>query len=297
MMLLSDIPDKLAVTSFIYQMYNYFTKAERSAITRFESLAGAGETQKQTNPSPSATSPFDMKRFEIFRLSPVPGESSSVHSGMGKYSRHSKEEACAHSPETGNEETVPSVAQEEQASPIPPPQAFMSESPSLDSQEPRNSPENHTVSTGETMEQPQVSSDTVVATKPESPSNTSLASSDPDSQIEHNTSTISGHQSPVTIGEPAERTSEQRHSPVTIGEPAERTSEQQAEPVSTEVVDQSPTHGAPRDGGDGDGGSSVQQTSSPKVTPKTYQHVPSSRSHKRRDSDSSQPSSSQEKQV
>lgn len=281
-MLLSDIPDKLAVTSFIYQMYNYFTKAERSAITRFESLAGAGETQKQTNPSPSATSPFDMKRFEIFRLSPVPGESSSVHSGMGKYSRHSKEEACAHSPETGNEETVPPVAQEEQASPIPPPQAFMSESPSLDSQEPRNSPENHSVSPSETMEQPQVSSDTVVATKPESPSNISLASSDPDSQTEHNTSTISGHQSPVTIGEPAERTSEQ-----------------QAEPVSTEVVNQFPTHGTPRDGGagDGDGGSSVQQTSSPKVTPKTYQHVPSSRSHKRRDSDSSQPSSSQEKQV
>ena len=263
-------------------MYNYFTKAERSAITRFESLAGAGETQKQTNPSPSATSPFDMKRFEIFRLSPVPGESSSVHSGMEKYSRHSKEEACAHSPETGNEETVPPVAQEEQAYPIPPPQAFMSESPSLDSQEPRNSPENHSVSTSETMEQTQVSSDTVVATKPESPSNTSLASSDPDSQTEHNTSTISGHQSPVTIGEPAERTSEQ-----------------QAEPVLAEVVDQSPTHETPQDGGagDGDGGSSVQQTSSPKVTPKTYQHVPSSRGHKRRDSDSSQPSSSQEKQV
>ena len=34
MMVTTTIPDKLAVTSFVYQMYQYFTKATQSAIAR-----------------------------------------------------------------------------------------------------------------------------------------------------------------------------------------------------------------------------------------------------------------------
>ena len=34
MMVTATVPDKLAVTSFVYQMYQYFTKATQSAITR-----------------------------------------------------------------------------------------------------------------------------------------------------------------------------------------------------------------------------------------------------------------------
>ena len=106
MMLLSDIPDKLAVTSFIYQMYNYFTKAERSAITRDESLAG--QAQKESE-SLTCTSPFDLSQFEKFRLSPVSPDSTTTHHfAMEKYSRHSREETGA--VETGNEDSVQPVA-------------------------------------------------------------------------------------------------------------------------------------------------------------------------------------------
>ena len=103
MMLLSDIPDKLAVTSFIYQMYNYFTKAERSAITRDESLAG--QAQKESE-SLTCTSPFDLSQFEKFRLSPVSPDSTTTHQfAMEKYSRHSREETVPI--KTGSEDTVP----------------------------------------------------------------------------------------------------------------------------------------------------------------------------------------------
>ena len=34
MMVTTTIPDKLSVTSFVYQMYQYFTRARQSAISR-----------------------------------------------------------------------------------------------------------------------------------------------------------------------------------------------------------------------------------------------------------------------
>ena len=36
MMVTTTVPDKLAVTSFVYQLHQYFTKATRSAVTRSE---------------------------------------------------------------------------------------------------------------------------------------------------------------------------------------------------------------------------------------------------------------------
>ena len=99
MMLLADIPDKLAVTSFIYQMYNYFTKAERSAITKHESLAG--DTQKDSGSSPNAVSPFDLKKFEEFRVSPVPSDAPAIHTGMGRYSRYNSKESVTQTEAAG----------------------------------------------------------------------------------------------------------------------------------------------------------------------------------------------------
>ncbi len=89
MMLTSTVPDKLLVTSFVYQMYQYFNRAMMSAISR--------DSQGQ---SPSATtdkaSPFDLSAFDRFtfdKLSPVTSPQNVVsRSGAGQnvYSRHSR---------------------------------------------------------------------------------------------------------------------------------------------------------------------------------------------------------------
>ena len=47
MMVTTTVPDKLAVTSFVYQLHQYFTKATRSAVTRSERRTGS-EPQSPT---------------------------------------------------------------------------------------------------------------------------------------------------------------------------------------------------------------------------------------------------------
>ena len=88
MMLTSTVPDKLAVTSFVYQMNQYFTKAMPSAITRLESHPGSN----QQSPSGSKTSPFDLSAFNKFtfdQLSPVASPLGHRDQTLNVYSRHS----------------------------------------------------------------------------------------------------------------------------------------------------------------------------------------------------------------
>ena len=89
MMLLRDIPDKLAVTAFVYQMYNYFTRAVPSAITKHTTLSSTKERSGSSPLSSAAT--FDLSQFDQFtfkQLSPVPTEGPRDLS-ENKYSRHS----------------------------------------------------------------------------------------------------------------------------------------------------------------------------------------------------------------
>ena len=107
MMLLCDIPDKLAVTSFVYQMYNYFTRAVHSAITKPN--IGMKET------SPSSPMGFDLSKFEQFSIrltsaSPEGKLSSSRSITNNPYSRHSlKEETSdvSHEGTSLNNQTTP----------------------------------------------------------------------------------------------------------------------------------------------------------------------------------------------
>ena len=83
MMLTSTIPDKLAVTSFVYQMYMYFTRATLSAIAKYES--GQGNNESQNKPSP-----FDMTSFDQFtfdKLSPVASPQTKGDRLVNVYSR------------------------------------------------------------------------------------------------------------------------------------------------------------------------------------------------------------------
>ena len=48
MMVTATVPDKLAVTSFVYQMYQYFNKATQSAITRQNSRNVGSGTNSPT---------------------------------------------------------------------------------------------------------------------------------------------------------------------------------------------------------------------------------------------------------
>lgn len=89
MMLTSTVPDKLAVTSFVYQMNQYFTKAMPSAITRSESHPNS--TQQSPCGSTSKTSPFDLSAFDRFtfdKLSPVASPLGHRDQALNVYSRH-----------------------------------------------------------------------------------------------------------------------------------------------------------------------------------------------------------------
>ena len=93
MMLLRDIPDKLAVTAFVYQMYNYFTRAVPSAITKHTTLTPSTKERSGSSPLSSAAN-FDLSQFDQFtfkQLSPVPTEGLRDLS-ENKYSRHRDEE-------------------------------------------------------------------------------------------------------------------------------------------------------------------------------------------------------------
>ena len=90
MMLTSTVPDKLAVTSFVYQMNQYFTKAMPSAITRSESHPSSN--QQSPSGSTSKTSPFDLSAFDRFtfdKLSPVASPLGHRDQTLNVYSRHS----------------------------------------------------------------------------------------------------------------------------------------------------------------------------------------------------------------
>ena len=82
MMLLSDVPDKLSISSFVYQMYNYFTRDVRSAVIK-------PHPPQQSCSSPVSPSSFDISRFEeilnITSISPT-NKSLTVNN---PYSRHS----------------------------------------------------------------------------------------------------------------------------------------------------------------------------------------------------------------
>lgn len=86
-MLTSTVPDKLAVTSFVYQIYMYFTRATVSAIVKNESGHGI---KSQNTPSP-----FDMTSFDQFtfdKLSPVASPGVQGGRSVNVYSRfHQKD--------------------------------------------------------------------------------------------------------------------------------------------------------------------------------------------------------------
>ena len=96
-MLLRDIPDKLAVTAFVYQMFNYFTMAVTSAI-----IKPTGETTKDCS-KPSPASPFsgmggfdfsEIEKLTSKNLSPtVQDDPASKRNLSGnKWSKHSLKE-------------------------------------------------------------------------------------------------------------------------------------------------------------------------------------------------------------
>ena len=104
MMLTSTVPDKLAITSFIFQMYNYFTKAMLSAITKDTS-----NSQKN-----NAGSPFDLSAFEQFtfdKLPSVSSQSSTSHGLQKYYSKHHQRPSSLDDHETSTK-----------ISPVPPPE-------------------------------------------------------------------------------------------------------------------------------------------------------------------------------
>ena len=86
MMLTNTVPDKLAITSFVYQMNSYFTKATLSAIARDGNALQSG--------SPNLSS-FDLASFQQFTYNNIPTSPTSLagaqnHEKHNLYSRHSK---------------------------------------------------------------------------------------------------------------------------------------------------------------------------------------------------------------
>lgn len=90
MMLTSTVPDKLSVTSFVYQMHQYFTRATISAISRNkQNLSGQPSPVGDSNKA----SPFDLSAFDRFtfdKLSPVATPQGQGDRTFNIYSRHSR---------------------------------------------------------------------------------------------------------------------------------------------------------------------------------------------------------------
>lgn len=100
-MLLASVPDKLAVTSFVYQMYNYFTKATVSALSKTGSLPSAVKTAGESSSvsaAASSSSPIDSvsqfnEKFTFNRMSsPVSPDVPPEKQTLSKYSRYSSKE-------------------------------------------------------------------------------------------------------------------------------------------------------------------------------------------------------------
>ncbi len=98
MMLLRDIPDKLAVTAFVYQMFNYFTMAVPSAIIK-TSTGNSKEDGCKSSPSPlTGLGGFDFTEIEKLtckNLSPTINEvepASKRNMTTNKWSKHSLKE-------------------------------------------------------------------------------------------------------------------------------------------------------------------------------------------------------------
>lgn len=95
-MLLQDIPDKLAITAFVYQMFNYFTMAVPSAIIK-STAAGVKDGSKQC-PSPLAGfGAFDFSEIEKLtskNMSPTTKEDPASKRNLtgNKWSKHSLKE-------------------------------------------------------------------------------------------------------------------------------------------------------------------------------------------------------------
>lgn len=99
MMLTSTVPDKLGVTSFVFQMYQYFTRAMQSAITRSENVSGS--SQQSPTDNVGKTSPFDLSAFDRFtfdKLSPVASPLARSNQVLNVYSRHSRGNSLAEIP-------------------------------------------------------------------------------------------------------------------------------------------------------------------------------------------------------
>ena len=60
MMVTTTIPDKLAVTSFVYQLYQYFTRATPSAVAKIDGSSGSAPV------SPSGKGACSVSRFVSF---------------------------------------------------------------------------------------------------------------------------------------------------------------------------------------------------------------------------------------
>lgn len=97
-MLLNSVPDKLAVTSFVYQMYNYFTKATISAVSKKANpptaVASARESSSTAGNFVSSSSPIDSvsqfnEKFTFDRMSsPVSPDAPLEKKTLPKYSRY-----------------------------------------------------------------------------------------------------------------------------------------------------------------------------------------------------------------
>ena len=96
MMLLRDIPDKLAVTAFVYQMFNYFTMAVPSAIIK--PTGNTKDDDSKPVPSPlSGLTGFDFTEIEKLtckNLSPTATEDSASKRNIAgnKWSKHNLKE-------------------------------------------------------------------------------------------------------------------------------------------------------------------------------------------------------------
>ena len=153
-MLLNTVPDKLAITSFVYQMYNYFTKATISAVSKKSNLPSAVATTGESSTADGAASSSSqidsvsqfIEQFTFNRMSsPVSPDVPPEKKTLSKYSRYSFTDA----------QTVDGVKQQQQADESP---KQSPKSTGKQSGEHQTSPTNTPSSTRERTDEHQMSS-------------------------------------------------------------------------------------------------------------------------------------------